>query len=484
MGYLLPYCYDESEVPIEETTELPPSNPSTPESETTVDVLNYQRRGYLNDIERHAIAHKVWALPEKTGEANKFEITGYVSSIDITEEIKKDTDVKISVNNQDFILNDLVFFGEGHRIKIELFDGVDWEDFGSFIIVTPSRSYGDIGAIELNCRSEMVKLQRGTRSFVWHNKRISQAVEDVARQAGFTYDIDDTAEAEHTLEGTSITMANEAPITFIKRMADKVGYEYFMKDGILNFKKPGADKTDVVLKYRPEWPYIGSIIKAGVTVDGASNKKGKPKVYSVDFKAGTIGENVLEAIQASSLGEVAEALRPVPEDQIRQLNEYQNQVLKDLEADITEMDDPFKDEGNVLPDDFDYVVPMYNLHSTPEDARRIIAQITNSNAYKYQLDLETYGMANLRPCTIITVEGLGVQDSGQWLIVKASRKFTNSGYLISLTCKRHVKPKPKQKPPGAADAQSATTNDTESPGGQSKPAKMVRLGYGTGLEGA
>jgi len=398
--------------------------------------------GRFGAVERHAVQHIVWAYPYADRDDDRVEVTGIVESIQIDMEINKDTDVKISLVDHAFQLTDLVYFSVGHRLGIELFDGVKWRDFGSFVIVNPQRDYSDTAKINLDLRTKKVVMQRNSNAQRWEKTKRSKAVEDIAKAYGFDVEMDET-----DLEVGEITMANEPPTAFIQRIAKLEGFWWDVVGNKIRFKKRTLKDTGVILRYRPDWPEVGNIISVSSETDGSSGKGSKaiPDAVSIDFQSGELDPNYLQVVAQLGLfntqGNVVASIADKAGYQAPNSNDFS--LLASLQQFNTNTEEP-EDKGSVLDEPVSYNPPSMMLQDarTANAMKKMKDILYESNALgKYKLSVSTYANNDIEIEGMVTVNGkLSVEDQGLWMVETLSVGFGNGGYMMELGCKRGSRP--------------------------------------------
>lgn len=87
----------------------------------------------------------------------------------------------------------------------------------------------------------MFSLTKGTDSKKWEKKRDSDVVRMIAKENNLEFEVQDTEGIQPTIE-----RSQESAARFLRRLAERNGFEVFVADKKLFFRKPANDKTGAI----------------------------------------------------------------------------------------------------------------------------------------------------------------------------------------------------------------------------------------------
>ena len=225
---------------------------------------------------------------------------------------------------------------------------------------------------------------------------------DIARELATKYHLDPGGieDSQKTYKKVA-RQSGEKDYPFLRRLAQKSGFECFVQDGTLYFRKPKDKKNEPppikTFYYRRNFisfsPRLSTAALVNTVVVSGWNKSSK-KSIKVKVTLQDIGSG----------------------DDIRALD----QLIKSAEG-----ADPL-------------IVEQKTLRS--EDEARDIGLVKLKNAINQfiQGDLECIGDTTLRPGNKIEIQGLGTMFSGQYYITSARHTFGGSGYTTTISVRRIV----------------------------------------------
>lgn len=357
------------------------------------------------------------------------DFSRWLSSAKIREGMNKDPEMTLTLDNEDFVLNDRRQLTDGHIVELSLFDGQTWRAFEQLKVLNVERVYEGGSKIEITARSRAVDLQYCDHSHTWKEATDSDVVREIAEYNGLVAAVEDTPVVHE-----EVAMGNEPASTLLNKLAERNGYEWGVDGKRLFFKKPSGVVTFATLTYRPDTTLPGSIISARrrKREDSKSGPKTKAKVAAADFAAGTVDPDTV-----TELGEQQGSYRgctgtggttrvPVQDPLKESFEEFEV-----IQFGIPGVQEPVR-KGEVRDDTV--------ARSVEEAAARADA-IDRTNAYIHELEVSTYGMVDLRIRSIIEVVGLSRADDGRWLVTDVDHDYTaREAYRMKLTTKAPEKP--------------------------------------------
>lgn len=254
---------------------------------------------------------------------------------------------------------------------------------------------GGMPVVKVECIGYSFLMTRGTYFKIWHQKKYSDVITEIAGQYTSyikNTDIDDTSE-----QIASIVHNNTNDFSFIKWVAEQINYDFYVREDTLYFKKALKDKTAVtnlvwgksLRSFSPMADVGGQLPKVTVNAwDEKNDKAISVTVSSVDKIEGS-GKSGTEIIQ-SLLGSTAE-------------------VQKNSTTAMTEAE--AKNEATAILN------------------RASMKLITGTG--------DTIGIPEIRAGKYISLEGLGAMFNGLYFIRTATHTINDSGYITSFDLERN-----------------------------------------------
>ncbi|MBN1946175.1 MAG: phage late control D family protein [Bradymonadales bacterium] len=243
------------------------------------------------------------------------------------------------------------------------------------------------------------RLTRGRKTEHWLDMKYSDVASDIASKGGLSGDA----------QGTSVThkyisMNNQTYLSFLIDMARRVNYEVNVDDAKLLFKKERTSEASVATYTFGGEPPVLKRARFNVQTAGQVTKV---RVFSYDQqqKKQIIGESA--ALTRNALGGSSEGPALVMEK------------FGDAEYWIS-------------------AYPAYTQAEVDEVAKAIFDEM----AYKFvQVEGEIEGDPNIVPGTVITLEGVTDQFSGDYYVIRAIHSYVNKpgaggGYNTKIFCSR------------------------------------------------
>lgn len=135
------------------------------------------------------------------------------------------------------------FFSPAKPIIIKMgYDDKMKKVFEGFII-SVSFEYDDKGKalVSVSGMDESIKLMKGTKTASWDNMSYSDVVKSIAQKNKLDSEVDDS-----TVPYSKIEQYRKSDYSFIKELADKCGFDFFIHDKKLYFIKPKSNKNEFV----------------------------------------------------------------------------------------------------------------------------------------------------------------------------------------------------------------------------------------------
>ncbi len=130
-------------------------------------------------------------------------------------------------------------------------EGPDGEEIrlieGEITALAPNFGEGMIAQLVVEGYDKSHRLYRETKTAAYLNKKDSDLAQEIARNAGLQSEIETTSTVyDH------IFQHNQTDLEFLRQRAWRIGYECFVKDGKLFFRKPPESSTAVTLTWGVE----------------------------------------------------------------------------------------------------------------------------------------------------------------------------------------------------------------------------------------
>lgn len=239
-------------------------------------------------------------------------------------------------------------------------------------------------------------LQKTERKFNGKDVTYSKVVEDIAKGNGLDPGgIESTRIVHKKVERRK----NEKDYVFIKRLADEIGFEFFVKDKTIYFRAPKDTESGKVtfefrqnfINFTPRMTTATLVNEVRVTAWNEKDKEAISETASIkDIKSG-VGIPDFDSI----------------------IEQSQGQKIK------------VKMEGRVV--------------RSKEEAKNLaIAELKRRNKGFIEGTVECVGNPQLRPGMTLNIEKVGKRFSGVYYITKAKHSIGESGYKTTLEVRRSL----------------------------------------------
>ena len=166
---------------------------------------------------------------------------------------------------------------------------------GELVAVEPDFSRDAISSLTLRALDKSHRMFRGTRGQAYVNKSDSDIASEIARKNGLQANVDTT-----TPKFPYVLQANVSDMDFLRSRANRIGYQLWVSDGKLNFKKvdttqdttvPEIEWQDQLLEFRPRLSGAQRVSEVQIRDWSAKDQKaivGKAKAADavLKYKAG------------------------------------------------------------------------------------------------------------------------------------------------------------------------------------------------------
>ena len=249
--------------------------------------------------------------------------------------------------------------------------------------------------------SKAILMHKVAKCRVFENKKRSEVATQIAQEngySGFSADIEDSGE---TL--TAITQARQTDAQFVKRLAEKEGFEFYIDFDGFHFHKRRLGQRPVRELHWYTAPEVGEVLSINIENDvtakaGAVTLRGRDPLTRKDINAK--GSN--SETQRESLASTIEVVDP--------------------ETGKTHLE-----KRNASED----VRPV--AHASEQGAKREAdARFRRAQHTTVELNATVLGDPSLLAKTVVQISGIGQRLSGKYYVKEARHKIDGSGYTVEL----------------------------------------------------
>lgn len=351
----------------------------------------------MSDIDRVTIAVKIG---KEGAKAEPVDLTKDLRSLTYEDDEKKADKLTFVLENYDLRFWDDDTFKKGNTVI------VSWGYAGnmqSSECIIERLSGGAAGDFVVEAIHKSFLLHKNTKSRVFENATRSEVAQKIATEAGYQAVIQDTTVRHRLIHQHNLTDGE-----FLKRLANREGFEYFVDSSGFHFHERKFDDAPIrTLTYFTDsvgeivdWHYESEKKKKGkgkVTTEGRDPLKKKD--FAVESKNSTVPRtslaDVLEVVDGQT-GQTTNQSRSA-DDHTQPTSEASHAAAK------AGADASFKK----------------SQHAT------------------HKLSLTVVGDPKLAAKRVILVQGISKRLSGRWYVDKCRHEVEDSGqYLTKLECKR------------------------------------------------
>jgi phage protein D len=194
-------------------------------------------------------------VPQIAIKVNGVDLTEDVMNVLYEAEIETTLDLP-SMFTLRFYDDDNLTLTDGSKLKVGLSVQIDLVDVEATTETFVTVMKGEITAMEPEFTEDMQilltvrgydkghRLNRGAKTRVFVNSKDSDIMQKIASEAGLSAQIDATTEVfEHVFQD------DQSDFAFIHERAHRIGYEVFVDDGKLYFRKPKGTRGDATLEW-------------------------------------------------------------------------------------------------------------------------------------------------------------------------------------------------------------------------------------------
>lgn len=339
-------------------------------------------------------------IPE--GEKSRgLDITSEVKSFTFEDNEKKADKLTLVLDNHDLRFWDDDTFKKGHILEAAWgYPGMTGE---AVQCVIKSLS-GDAEEFKIEAYHKVSLMNQKKRSRVFSNMTRAAVVKKVAEEWGYGSDAQQIEDTK--IKHFQIGQAGETDAQFLRRLAKKEGFEFYVDGDSLHFHRRLLNETPKkVFKYYTD--DVGEILDWSVDSDSKGRKgrvqaKGRDplnkKSFSVDSNNKTVPRHAL-----ASVLEVVDEKTGQTSLQTRMAHED--------------------------------VVPT--SETTPQAAKaKTDGAYFQSQEGNFKLKLTIVGDPEVRAKRVIEVQGIGRRLSGLWYVKEAKHEIEAGQYLTKLECRR------------------------------------------------
>ncbi len=371
---------------------------------------------------------------EKATSGEPLKLDGRIVSFSFEEGPKKADQVSLQLDNYDLALFDRDDIVGGATLE------VSWGYPGNMapprrVVVKKLKASlnGDRQTLTLEGQATSVLMNQQVKTRAWSDKARSDVVREIAAEHGFEgafADIGDTTEALDSINQTAETDAR-----FLRRLAAREGFEFFVDDQGLHWRaRKQADAPARVFTWFSD-PGAGDILSLDVESDlvrraGRVEVRGRDPMAKVTIAASANSGTV----ERSTLGDVVEVVDP------------ENGTTSLLQRNAT-------------------VSVHASAAATPEAAKsESDARFQQAERETIKLAMQVVGDPTLRAKQVIELRGASSLLSGKYYVTEAKHTISASGYVVDLKLSRDA----------GGHRLAAATSYAQAQGGQPNRTPCVR----------
>ncbi len=358
---------------------------------------------------------------EKATSGEPLNLDGRIVSFSFEEGPKKADQVSLQLDNYDLALFDRDDIVGGATLE------VCWGYPGNMapprrVVVKKLKGFQTL-TLEGQATSVLMNQQVKTRA--WSDKARSDVVREIAAEHGFEGEFADIGETDEALD--SINQTAETDARFLRRLAAREGFEFFVDDQGLHWRaRKQADAPARVFTWFSD-PGAGDILSLDVESDlvrraGRVEVRGRDPMAKVTIAASANSSTV----ERSTLGDVVEVVDP------------ENGTTSLLQRNAT-------------------VSVHASAAATTEAAKsESDARFQQAERETIKLAMQVVGDPTLRAKQVIELRGASSLLSGKYYVTEAKHTISASGYVVDLKLTRDA----------GGHRLAAATSDAQAQGGQ------------------
>ncbi len=337
-----------------------------------------------------------------------------VLSFEYADDEKKTDLCKITLNNQDLALFDHPVFDKGTILH------VSWGYPGN---MTPTRKVvvqKVKGALTLSVEAQDkgILMHKDDRARSFENVTRAEVAHTIATEEGYEAEavfIDDTV-----VKYSVITQAAETNAQFLKRLADKEGFEFYVDHDGFHWHARRLDQKPARVLQWYMLPDVGDIISFDVDTDvggkkGSASVAGRDPLAKADIKA-TADASTTPRTTLAPTPEVPAPTTKVPISVLDKTTGELTTVYKDA---------PAKNGAAAAS-------AQPTTATTQAEAKRgADATFRRSQQNTVTLTLSLIGDPGIAAKQVVEVRGIGKRMSGKYYLTEVKHVISSSGYTIS-----------------------------------------------------
>ncbi len=330
------------------------------------------------------------------------EISADVQSVSFEDHATDADMVSLSMANPDNRWTDAPLFEEGNVLELALGYGKGLTPVFKGPIVRPELSFPQDGVSSLTLRaydlSQPMRRDEEKKVTTWQNVTDSELARKVAAKHGFKAADLDVEETKLVIP--YVAQGKETDWAFLKRRAERIGFELYVERDTFHFHAPHDSLTRApgILEYRrnlnsfePRLSTQKQVTKVIVKGWDAENKEPIVAVAtSADTVRSVLGEKAASDFVKEDFGEGAKVLHDLVPRTVKEAEELARAYLKKSEYTLIEA------TGSCVGD--------------PE----------------------------LKAKTLIEIAGVGQRYSGAYYVARVTHTLDDGGYLCEFSCQRNA----------------------------------------------
>lgn len=359
------------------------------------------------------------------GGAERVDLSERVLSFSFEDSERKADKLVLAVDNWDLRNFDDPVWRKGNLLE------VSWGYPGE---MAPAREVviqkvAGFQTLNVEGHAKSVLMNKLTRCRTFENQTRSDVVQQIAQENGYGGSLQDIEDTEETI--TILTQARQTDAQFLKRLADREGFEFYVDFDGLHFHQRRLGQRPVRVFRWYTAPEVGDVLAINIDNDvtakpGAVRVRGRDPITRRDIDEH--GSNA--TTPRDSLAPVIEIVDPETGSTRLERRNVSEEIRPSAEA------------------------------SAGTARREANARFRRSQHMTVELSATVLGDPSLLAKTVVEFQGIGQRLSGKYYVKEAKHKIDSSGYTVDVKCMRDGHSELGGAPSGGrANRGSAADND-------------------------
>ena len=338
---------------------------------------------------------------ERAPSGEPLDLDGRILSFSFEDAERKADQVSLQLDNYDLALFDREDLVGGATLE------VSWGYPGNMapprrVVVKKLKGFQ---TLTLEGQATSVLMNRQARTRAWAGKTRSDVVREVATEYGYEGDSLDVEDSGEVLD--SINQAGETDARFLRRLAAREEFEFFVDDAGLHWRGRNQSAAPARVFTWFSDPGRGDILSLNVDSD-LSRRVGRVEVRGRD----PLAKATIEA--SANSGSVERATL----------------------SEVVEVVDPQSGSTSLLERNATASVHATSAATPAAAARESAARFRRAERETVKLTIQVVGDPTLRAKQVVEVRGISGLLSGKYYVTEAKHTLSASGYVVDLKLTR------------------------------------------------